>query len=73
MCLSDVSLSIFYFWIITRVNTNEFSPNLVCALMLWRSCLGLLMPTTHLYFHFWMITSVNVNGFSPNLVSALVL
>ena len=26
-----------------RVNINGFSPNLVCALILWRSCLGLLM------------------------------
>ena len=28
---------------ITRVNINGFSPNLVCALILWRSGLGLLM------------------------------
>ena len=26
-----------------EVNINEFSPNLVCALILWRSGLGLLM------------------------------
>ena len=27
----------------TRVNIDGFSPNLVCALILWRSGLGLLM------------------------------
>ena len=31
------------FWMITWVNLNGFSPNLVCALILWRSDLGLLM------------------------------
>ena len=33
----------FHFWTITLVNINEFSPNLICALILWRSALGLLM------------------------------
>ena len=33
----------FRFWIITWVNINGFSSNLVCALILWRSGLGLLM------------------------------
>ena len=33
----------FHFWTITLVNINAFSPNLVCALILWRSALGLLM------------------------------
>ena len=33
----------FHFWKITSVNISGFSPNLVCALMLWRSALGLLM------------------------------
>ena len=28
---------------ITLVNINGFSPNLVCVLILWRSALGLLM------------------------------
>ena len=27
----------------TLVNINRFSPNLICALILWRSGLGLLM------------------------------
>ena len=33
----------FSFQMITLVNINGFSPNLVCALILWRSGLGLLM------------------------------
>ena len=33
----------FRFRMITYVNINEFSPNLVCALILWKSGLGLLM------------------------------
>ena len=32
---------------IMRVNVNGFSPNLVCALILWRSGLGLLMGKFH--------------------------
>ena len=35
--------SVLRFQMITRVNINGFSPNLVCALILWRSGLGLLM------------------------------
>ena len=64
-----------------RVTTSKcqwISPNLMCALVLWRpgsglqmgkfrqffvSCLSATLP----YFHFWTITSVNINGFSPNL------
>ena len=37
----SVSPSIFCFWTITSVNINGFSPNFICALILW-SCLGLL-------------------------------
>ena len=33
----------FRFWMITWVNVNRFSPNSVCALILWRSGVGLLM------------------------------
>ena len=43
MKLSARDISIFSFRIITWVNINGFSPNLVCALILWRSGLGLLM------------------------------
>ena len=39
----SVHLSVFCFRMITRVNINGFSPNLVCPLILWRSGLGLLM------------------------------
>ena len=40
---TSVRLSIFHFWMITWVNIDGFSPNLVCALILWRSGLGWLM------------------------------
>ena len=43
VCQLYVCLSIFRFRMITWVNINGFSPNLVCALILWRSGLGLLM------------------------------
>ena len=46
--LSSVShWSVFHFRMITWVNINGFSPNLVCALILWRSGLGLLMGKFH--------------------------
>ena len=58
----------FCFGMITWVNVNGFSPNLVCALILWRSGLGLLMgwfcqlltevsAVTCLYFHYRTKTS----------------
>ena len=74
----------FCFRMITWVNMNWFSPNLVCAAILWRSCLGLLMikfcqfltvicpPNVHI-FCFQMITWVNINRYSPDLVCALIL
>ena len=40
---SYVHHSVFHFRMLTWVNMNGFSPNLVCALILWRSGLGLLM------------------------------
>ena len=46
MCLSVHQLYVcllFCFQMITWVDINEFSSNLVCALILWRSGLGLLM------------------------------
>ena len=39
----------FHFWIITLLNVNGFSPNLVCALMLWTSASGLLMVEFRLF------------------------
>ena len=43
VCPSIVRPSVFCFRMITWVNINGFSPNLVCVLILWRSGLGLLM------------------------------
>ena len=40
---SYVHPSVFRFRVITRVNINGFSPNLVCILILWKSGLGLLI------------------------------
>ena len=62
--LSAYSRSVFSFPDDNLVNVNAFSPNLVCALTLWRSALGLLMgkfcqfftelsAATCPYFHFW--------------------
>ena len=81
---SYVRPSVFRFRMITWVNINGFSPNLVCALILWRSGLGLLMgkfrqilrsylPETRPYFRFRTISWVNNKGFSPNLLYALTL
>ena len=39
---SYICPSVFYLRIITWVNINGFSPNLVCAWILWRSGFGLL-------------------------------
>ena len=41
----------FHFQTITVVNINRFSPNLVCALILWRSGLGLFMGKFHKVFN----------------------
>ena len=43
VCQSYVRPSVFRFRMITWVNINWFSPNLVCALILWISGSGLLM------------------------------
>ena len=47
ICPSSVVPPFFRFWTITWVNFNGFPPNLVCALILWRSGLGLLMGKFH--------------------------
>ena len=49
VCLSYIHLSIFCFQTMTWVNISGFSPNLVCALILWRSGFGLIMSK---FFHF---------------------
>ena len=38
-----VTCQYFHFWTMTLVNINGFSPNFVCALILWISAMGLLM------------------------------
>ena len=48
ICLRHAS--ILCFWTITWVNFDGFSPNLVYALILWRSGLGLLMGKFHEFF-----------------------
>ena len=74
----------FRFQMITSVNINGFSRNLVCALILRRSGFGLLMGKFNqcltelsafdtFIFLFQTITSVNINGFSQNLLCALIL
>ena len=72
------------FQMITCVNVSGFSPNLVCALILWRSGLGLLMGKfCQILTEFsaqdmpiFSFTddnlSIIVKGFSPNLVHALI-
>ena len=50
VCPSVIRLSVFCFWMITRVKVNGFSPNLVCALILWRSCLESLMGKFSQFF-----------------------
>ena len=45
--LSARDTSEFNFQMITLVNINGFSPNLVCALILWRLSFGLLMCKFH--------------------------
>ena len=44
---------IFRFWAITWVNINRLSPNLVCTLILYRSCLTLHMGKFH-YLLTWL-------------------
>ena len=65
---------------------NGFSPNLVCALILWRSGLRLFMgkfcqfltelsagDTSGFSFPDDNFSKIDVDGFSPNLLCALLL
>ena len=59
----------FRFRMITSVNVNGLSPNTVCALLLWRSGLGLLMGKFHQFLtelsaHNIYIFSLPVDNFS---------
>ena len=72
--------TLFSFLIENFSKSHEFSPKLVCALILWRSALGLLMGKFRLfltelsahntspYFTLRTITWVNLNVFLSNLV-----
>ena len=57
----------YHFQTITSVNIKGLSPNLVCALILWRSPLGLLMSKLCQFL------LVDLNGFSPSLICAVIL
>ena len=61
----------FHFWMITIVDVNGFSPNLVSALILWRSAFGLLMGKFHQCLT--ELSAHDMSVFSPNLVCALIL
>ena len=78
-CLTSVCI-----FVSGRVYINECSPVSVCALILWKSGLGLLkdnfheflqsyLPATCPYFRFRTITWDNINEFSPILVYTLIL
>ena len=41
------NMSIYSFWIIILENINGFSPNLICAMILWRSEFELLTGKFH--------------------------
>ena len=71
----------FHFPMITLVNINGFSLNLVCALILWRSALGLLIGKFGQFLtelaardtsKFLFLVNFTKNSFSPNLC-ALIL
>ena len=53
----------FSFPMITLVNINEFSPNLVCALILWRSALGLLIGKFHQFLTALSASNTSVSRF----------
>ena len=47
ICSTSVRPSVFHFQMITSKQQTGFSPNLVCALILWTSGLGLLIGKFH--------------------------
>ena len=78
-----VTRPLFCFRTITSVNTNGFSRNLVCALILRRSGAGLLIGEFRQFLIKLSSRDTSVfsiqdldylsNGFSPNLICALIL
>ena len=80
-CYLHATRLYFHFRTITLVKINGFSPNLVRALILWRSGLGAngyifnhfltnLSVRNRSVFSFTTIILVILNGFSPNLICA---
>ena len=59
MRLSYIRLQYFHFQVITWVNVNGFSPNFVCAIILLRSGLGLLMGK---FRQFWTVNCPRYNN-----------
>ena len=59
----------FHFWTITLVNVNGLSPNLVCALILWRSALELLMAKYRLFWTELSARNTSVFYFQNNNLS----
>ena len=59
----------FLFWTITLVNIIGFSPNLVCALILWRSALGLLTGKFCLFLTALSSCSTSIFYFQDNNLS----
>ena len=59
----------FHFWTITLVNIDGFSPNLVCALILWRSALGLLMGKFYLFLTELSASNTSIFYFEDNNLS----
>ena len=59
----------FRFRTITWVNINGFSPNLICALILWRSGFGLLMGKFHQFLKKWSACDTSLYSFPDNNLS----
>ena len=59
----------FHFWTIALVNINGFSPNLICALILLRSALGLLMGKFSLFLTELSACNTSVFYFQDNNLS----
>ena len=68
---------------ITLQNVNGFSSNLVCALILWTSALGLLMVEFRLFLtelsagntsvFYFQDKNLSLSGFLPNLMCPVIL
>ena len=56
----------FHFWMITLLNVNGFSPNLVGALIFWTSALGLLMVEFRLFLTQLSASNTSIFYFQDN-------